>query len=148
MLRRVQLSSGLLCKRYFHSSSIVCERIIPEPITKDNPRVKQRSLKYQKELEEYQNNPDPDLVIVPKDSIFEKEHIRKLVEDNATSPKGKKSRRGSDQYPYLIRVCIIYININLFNNNHQILIILNSMNINLLIKLELKQYQEKVVMDV
>jgi len=85
------------------SALILADRKIPEPITKANPREKQRSLQYQRDLEEYQKNPDPEYVVVPQGSIFENEEIRKMMEDHAPQPPPRKTKSGSLENPYLIR---------------------------------------------
>jgi hypothetical protein len=91
--------------RAFSTSGRALEgRKVPEPITRDNPRAKRRSLQYQKELEEYQKNPDPEYLVIPKGSIFEQEKVRQMMEEHSNEPPPKATRKGSSEYPYLIKV--------------------------------------------
>ena len=98
--------SVLAARRVLITSSVRYEQRIPEPITKFNPREKNRSLQYQKELAEYQKDPDSEYVVVPKGSIFEDANIRKMMEESAhgSTRKPRPTKRGSSQFPYLIRV--------------------------------------------
>lgn len=102
---------GITFCRPFWSPRIINTRynqVIPEPITKFNPRAKPRSLQYQKDLEEFQKNADGEYVVVPKGSVFEHDDVRDNVEDRAITrtQSPRSTKKGSELFPYLIKVCL------------------------------------------